>query len=499
MADRRSAAPTLADVAAEAGVSQATASRALAGSPLVNANTRQRVWEVAERLRFQPNRLARSLRSGATMAVGLVVPDVGAAFYARALKSAQDVLEAAGYHVLVLNTGRAAAREREALRTLRAHQVDGLLVATSGGYEDIGVPAVFFDNVPAQPGAGAVAMDNDAGVRLLVEHLVDVHGHERIAYVGPPEAVGTGAGDVLQGAGPRAAGGVPRRGRARRAAAAAGVRAHERAGELRGGRARRGARADGARRSRRPRSSAAPTSSPPGCCAGCASAGCASRSDVALVSFDEPVSADLLDPPITSLDRHDRELGRLAAEALLRALARRRRPAGRRCACRPALSVRRSCGCDLTEACACDATLCSRLQSIARMTVRRRDGAADRDRRDRHGLDGARAQRGVPARCSSTSPTSGCAPDSLMAADVSEDRRAHAERIGFETTTDDWRAVVEDPGSRSSTSRCPTSCTARSRSRRSQAGKHLWVEKPVGRGRRGHGRRWPRPRAAPAS
>ena len=151
MSTRRSATPTLADVAAEVGVSQATASRALADSPLVNENTRRRVWEAAERLRFEPNRLARSLRRGATMAVGLVVPDVAAAFYATALKGAQDTLEAAGYHVLVLSTGRAAEREREALRTLRAHQVDGLIVATSGGYEDIGVPAVFFDNVPRLP------------------------------------------------------------------------------------------------------------------------------------------------------------------------------------------------------------------------------------------------------------------------------------------------------------------------------------------------------------
>src|SRR3954470_17960147 len=201
MAVRRSAAPTLADVAVEAGVSQATASRALAGSPLVNANTRQRVWDVAERLHFQPNRLARSLRSGATMAVGLVVPDVGAAFYASALKSAQDVLEAAGYHVLVLNTGRAAERERGALRTLRAHQVDGLLVATSGGYEDIGVPAVFFDNVPPDPAAWGVAMDNERGVALLVEHLAAVHGHRRIAYVGPPPAIGEAAPGVTHGAG----------------------------------------------------------------------------------------------------------------------------------------------------------------------------------------------------------------------------------------------------------------------------------------------------------
>jgi DNA-binding LacI/PurR family transcriptional regulator len=66
--------------------------------------------------------------------------------------------------------------------------------------------------------------------------------------------------------------------------------------------------------------------------------------DVALVSFDEPGSADLLDPPLTSLDRHDAQLGRLAAEALLRTLRGEaaamgilRVPA--------ALSVRRSCGC----------------------------------------------------------------------------------------------------------------------------------------------------------
>src|SRR4051794_8351151 len=116
MATRRSAAPTLADVAAEARVSPSTASRALAGSPLVNTDTRRRVWEVAERLRFEPNRLARSLRRGATMAVGLVVPDVAASFYATALKSAQDTLEAGGHPRLLLHTGPPGGRRRRARR-----------------------------------------------------------------------------------------------------------------------------------------------------------------------------------------------------------------------------------------------------------------------------------------------------------------------------------------------------------------------------------------------
>ena len=347
MAVRRSATPTLADVAAEAGVSQATASRALAESPLVNENTRRRVWEVAQRLRFQPNRLARSLRSGATMAVGLVVPDVGASFYASALKSAQDALEAAGYHVLVLNTGRAAAREREALRTLRSHQVDGLLVATSGGYEDIGVPAVFFDNVPAQRGAGAVAMDNDGGVRLLVEHLVDAHGHRRIAYMGPPEAVGTGADDVLQGTGRE------RLEAFRAAVGRAGlplppeyVRTSEPASF----------EEDARVAARELMALAQPPTAmvggsdtlATGLLRGLRERGCRVPEDVALVSFDEPVSADLLDPPMTCLDRHDRDLGRMAAEALLRALAGEDGPPGT-VRVPAALSVRRSCGCDLTE------------------------------------------------------------------------------------------------------------------------------------------------------
>src|SRR5919202_1826863 len=93
--------PTLADVAAAAGVSRATASRALSEEPNVSAQARDRVWAAAQRLGFEPNHLARSLRRGSTMAVGLVVPDVAIGFYARALKGAQEALEESGYHVLV--------------------------------------------------------------------------------------------------------------------------------------------------------------------------------------------------------------------------------------------------------------------------------------------------------------------------------------------------------------------------------------------------------------
>src|SRR3954468_7667850 len=95
MTPRRRGAP-LADVAASAGVSASTASRALNGRGELSSATRAAVIEAAERLGFRPSPLARSLRMRRTYTVGFVVPDVASPFYAAALKGAQGALEAAG-------------------------------------------------------------------------------------------------------------------------------------------------------------------------------------------------------------------------------------------------------------------------------------------------------------------------------------------------------------------------------------------------------------------
>src|SRR5438270_3003922 len=117
--------PRLADVAAQAGVSLSTASRALHASDLVKPATRRRVEAAARRLGYEPNRIACSLRTRSSTLVGMIVPDVGIGFYARTVKGAQNVLERAGYNVLVMNTERAPEREAAALRTLLAHRDDG--------------------------------------------------------------------------------------------------------------------------------------------------------------------------------------------------------------------------------------------------------------------------------------------------------------------------------------------------------------------------------------
>ena len=342
----RGSRPKLADVAAAAGVSRTTASRALAGGPNVSEGARTRVWEAAERLRFQPDHLARSLRRGSTMGIGIVVPDVAIAFYASALKGAQETLEAHGYHVLVVNTELDSERERAAVRTLRAHRVDGLIVATSGGYEDIGVPAVFFDNCPTGPGEIVVAMENAAGIALLVDHLATIHGHERVAYIGPPDAGASGLPFVHLSGRERLDGFRAAVGRAclplppeyvRTGDAALRTEATWAAViELMG--------------LERP---------PTAIVAGADTValdtlrtlrelGRRVPEDVALVCFDEPPYADLLDPPVTSLDRHDAELGRLAADRLVGVLTGGEELPADGAVQRVPLHLRRrrSCGCE---------------------------------------------------------------------------------------------------------------------------------------------------------
>jgi DNA-binding LacI/PurR family transcriptional regulator len=172
-----------------------------------------------------------------------------------------------------------------------------------------------------------------------------VHGHERIAYVGPPEAVGTDATDMLQGAGRE------RLEAFRAAVGRAGlVLPPEYVRTSDAARFEEDARATARELAALPQAPTAMVGGTDthatGLLRGLREAGLRVPRDVALVSFDEPVSADLLDPPMTSLDRHDAELGRIAAAALLAALSGDDEGAGHTVRVPATLSVRRSCGCE---------------------------------------------------------------------------------------------------------------------------------------------------------
>ncbi|MFF9510130.1 LacI family DNA-binding transcriptional regulator [Streptomyces sp. NPDC014724] len=184
--------PTMVDVAREAGVSLKTVSRVVNGVSTVDPELAERVLTAVTRLGFRRNNKARDLRSRSTSAtVGLLIEDLANPFYAGiAAAAAQCALE----HDTLLITASSeedADRERKLLLQMCEHRVDGLLVVPAGGTADhvylraeieMGTPAVFLDRPPTNLRADTVLIDNAAGARAAIEHLV-ARGHERIGVL----------------------------------------------------------------------------------------------------------------------------------------------------------------------------------------------------------------------------------------------------------------------------------------------------------------------------
>ena len=124
---------TIRDVARAAGVSTATAARALGGYGHASPAARRKVSESARVLGYRPNVVARALVSRATTTVGLVVGDIENPFFAAAARGLADVMDAHGYTVLLANADEDAERERRAVDALRARQVDGMVVVPAPG------------------------------------------------------------------------------------------------------------------------------------------------------------------------------------------------------------------------------------------------------------------------------------------------------------------------------------------------------------------------------
>jgi LacI family transcriptional regulator len=121
--------PTQADVARQAGVSQALVSYVLNGSPVTLPDaTRRRVLDAMDELGYVPHGGARALRLDRTMTLALVIPDITNPFYPAVERGLQDSAEAAGYQLVTYNTDGVAAKERKALRSIRETRADGAVI-----------------------------------------------------------------------------------------------------------------------------------------------------------------------------------------------------------------------------------------------------------------------------------------------------------------------------------------------------------------------------------
>jgi LacI family transcriptional regulator len=189
---QRSQSVTLSDVARLAGVSVATASKALNARDEVAPETRRRVLQAADELSFQPNVLARGLISGRTRTVGLLTDELAGRFSIPILLGVENALGSEQMSVLLCDARGDAIRRQHYIRTLLARQVDGFIVLGDSNdlrpslTRDIPVPVVYVYGESDDPHDLSVLADDEDGARLAIEHLVSL-GRQRIAHITGPE------------------------------------------------------------------------------------------------------------------------------------------------------------------------------------------------------------------------------------------------------------------------------------------------------------------------
>jgi len=186
---------TVADVAQSAGVSKATAARVLGNYGTASTEVKDRVREAARRLGYQANEIARSMTTGKSKTIGVIVGDIENPYFGQAVRGISDAARGAGFDVVLSNSGEDPANERAAVRVLLGKRVDGLIVTPSSMTEvrhlhevqQSGRPLVLLDRTIPGLNVDAVVTD-DRHAALNATRLLISKGHRRIAYISATES-----------------------------------------------------------------------------------------------------------------------------------------------------------------------------------------------------------------------------------------------------------------------------------------------------------------------
>lgn len=188
---------TLKDIALQLNVSISTVSRALSGSPAISKATRSAVQQAAQKLSYEPNLVAQSLRKSKTSALGVIVPELNTHFFSATLSGIQQVALKSGYNVIICQSNESFEVEKNKIQTLLSSRVDGLLISLSretsecshlAAYFERGIPLVFFDRVCETINTSKIRVDDHDGAFKATEHLIQ-QGCRRIAHLSGPAAL----------------------------------------------------------------------------------------------------------------------------------------------------------------------------------------------------------------------------------------------------------------------------------------------------------------------
>lgn len=182
---------TIRDVAARAGVSVATASRALSGNRSVSAANLRTVTRAAEELGYRPNRIASALRRQVTDTIGLVVPQISNPFFPMLIEAVHTQLQSSPKQLLLCDAMQDPDTEGKRLQALLDHKVDGILISPCDSERSRDavraasqrIPLVQVDRqIPGQ-GSDWVGVDDTAAMQLVVSHVLE-RGARRVVFIG---------------------------------------------------------------------------------------------------------------------------------------------------------------------------------------------------------------------------------------------------------------------------------------------------------------------------
>lgn len=192
---------TIKDIANELGISKSTVSRALSGdSSNVKAETMKLITETAQRMGYQRNELAVSLRKQSSHNIGIIIPEIVTTFYMDFISHAQTILRKHGYNVLIATSNESADQERINIEMMEKCMVDGILISVCDKEKNLdvyrrvmgrGIPMVFFDRTLEWDDASQVRLDDYIMSFFMVEQLIR-SGSKRIVHISGPSHIRNG-------------------------------------------------------------------------------------------------------------------------------------------------------------------------------------------------------------------------------------------------------------------------------------------------------------------
>ncbi|CDQ18519.1 transcriptional regulator, LacI family [Halobacillus karajensis] len=181
---------TIADVAKQAEVSKSTVSQYLNKRyDYMGEKTKQRIQEAVEKLGYQPNIVARSLKQKATKTIGVIVANILHNFTTKVVRAIEDVCHASDFHTIICNADDDPVKEKYYIEMLRAKQVDGLIIFPTGDNRDLyqkmldsSYPVVFMDREVEGMDIPSIMLHNEKAAELAVEHFLE-KGYRRIGMM----------------------------------------------------------------------------------------------------------------------------------------------------------------------------------------------------------------------------------------------------------------------------------------------------------------------------